>query len=258
AGKANERQILQPRAKRAGFIGVSDGTKSRALDLLNTLLLACDANQIAVSVDTEKSPVLRLQADGEDLGLTISEKVYRKDHVLTEKEKRSKYTWGFPRYDYFPSGVLTLQIHGVLPYGTRTAWSDGKVKHLEDKVAEIVRGIFAVAKAQAAERIAAEQRRIAREEERRRWEEAERLRRQKKQRRVHLEKLAAQWHEAQRLAAFIEAVEADLDALAEVEIHGQPVNEWLIEAKQAVVAANPLRNAAWWDIEKQVPSWEIR
>ena len=52
-----------------------------------------------------------------------------------------------------------------------------------------------------------------------------------------------------RLAEHDTALHSLLESLL-TEVPSGPSN--------AVVAANPLRNAAWWDIEKQVPSWEIR
>jgi hypothetical protein len=258
AGKVDERQVLQPRAKRASFIMVSRDASERIVGWLNTFFRSLEANAIKVRVDTEQSPVLRLTVDGEELGLTVTEKIHRKERELSEKEKRNGRDWMLPRHHYFPSGTLTVHIHGHFPYGTRATWTDGKRAKLEDKVAEVVRGVIALGKAQTQRRIDDENRKREWEEERRRYEEAEQLRRRQKQLTMHLEKLAGKWRQAEDLRLFIAAVEARQADLGDIRIQGLTIPEWLERAKAYAEANDPLCNSDWWNIDKLVPSWEVR
>jgi len=258
AGGIDERQVIKPRAKRASFISVSRAAAERTVAFLDALLASFDTAGLSVSVDQAKTPVLRIRVEDEEIGLSVTEKIYRKNHVKTEAERHMREYWRIPRYNYIPSGLLTLELHASVPYKTRTSWSDGKRQRLENLTSEIIRGTIAVAKAQAQKRIDDEKARLEAAERHRQWEEAEDRRRREAQQAKHLAKMATQWAEAQRLREFIAEVEACQAGLQNIEVHGMTISEWLAAARQYADTADPLQNAAWWDIDKQVPIWEIR
>lgn len=257
AGKIDERQVIRPRAKRASFIAVSKGTAERAVDMLNALLVSLETTGQHARIDTTKVPVLRIRVEDEELGLSVTEKVSRKRHLSTKEEREIKRPWQIPRYDYSPSGLLTVELHGSVPYRTCMTWSDGKVKRLENRTAEIIQGALVAAKAQIQRRIDDEQARIARAESERRWREVEERRRHDVQRAKHLEELAAGWQKACQIRAFIVEVEARQRDFQDIDVQGYGVSEWIALAKTYADETDPLLNMAFWDINQQTPIWEI-
>jgi len=71
----------------------------------------------------------------EEIEFSLSEKLKRIDHVLTEKEildkKLHQYYWG-PKWDYISSGMLSLKITDGTYLIKRSSWNDGKVQRIED------------------------------------------------------------------------------------------------------------------------------
>lgn len=258
ASGIDERQVVKPRAKRASFIAVSRTAIERTTAFLDNLLISFQAAGLRISVDPAKSPVLRIRVDDEEIGLSVTEKIYRKNHVKTQAERNMREYWRIPRYDYTPSGLLTLELHASVPWRTRNSWSDGKRQRLENLSAELIRGAIAVAKAQAQKRIDDEKERLEAAERHRRWQEAEEQRRREQQRAKHLAKMATQWSEAQQLRQFIAEVEARQADLQEIEVHGMTIAQWLEAAHRYADASDPLVSRGWWDIDKQVPIWEVR
>jgi hypothetical protein len=76
------------------------------------------------------------------------ERVRRTERVLTEKEKEKP--WWYKSHEFIPTGelVFTLDEYCV----DRKNWADGKKKKLEDKLNNIVAGLFAAAEQFALEK----------------------------------------------------------------------------------------------------------
>lgn len=255
--KADEKGLLRPQAKMIISVSVSPKGLDRALAAADCLIKVMEGLGNQVRIDTEKTPKLRVTVSDEELGISIEEKVSSRPYEPKPSDKR-KSPWQHPRYEYEATGQLTLRVCGDLPYGLRTSWSDGKRQRIEEIVEKIVCGIYAAAKAQTQKRIDDVQRAREWEEERRRSEELQRLRRLETQRGKHLEKLAGQYETAVRIRRFVEAVERDAERLSGITVQGMEFAEWLEWAKKFVEQVDPMRYANWWDIDKQIPLWEIR
>lgn len=254
--RPDERGILKARAKTRLYLPVSYGTLERALLTIDRLIAVLEALGNRAHLDRERTPTLRFNIDGEDLGISVEEKVNA--HPYRPKPSDSKkYPWQLPRYEYEPSGRLTLRIHGKMPWGMRTSWSDGKAQRVEALTKKVVVALYEAAAAQRQKRIDDERQAMEREEQWRREEEARELRRLEKQRRKHLQKLAAYYEEAQRMRQFVEAVEARRDALSAITVQGMAIDPWIEWARDYVTRHNPLNTAGYWDIDELVPLWDI-
>lgn len=255
--KVDDKGMLCPQAKVIISVYVSPKGLDRALAAADSLIKVMEGLGNQVRIVPEKTPKLRITVSDEELGISIEEKVSSRPYVPKPSDKR-KSAWQFPRYEYEATGQLTLRVYGDLPYGLRTSWSDGKRQRIEEIVEKIVCGIYAAAKAQTQKRIDDAQRAREWEEERRRSEERQQIRRLELQRGKHLEKLAGQYETVVRIRRFIEAVERDAERMSGIAVQGMEFAEWLEWAKKYVEQVDPMRNANWWDIDKQVPLWEIR
>lgn len=256
--KPDEKGLLEPRAKRNLAIHVSPESLDRALASLNQILLALEALGHTVNLNADKIPTTRISLLGEELGVSLEEKVSTTPHVETEADRRRKDRWNIPRYDYTPTGKLIYRIEGNLPRGTRLTWSDGKIQRVENLTSKIIYGIYDAAEAQTQKRLDDELRAREREEEHKRWEEARRQRAILAQREKHLDKMATQWATAEKMRAFLDEVVSNKDTLSDLAIGELDVEEWLEWAHQYVDAIDPVKNTVYWDIEKEVPIWEVR
>jgi len=256
AAKANEKGILRPRAKRIASIDVSRGSLERALEALSVLIRVLEALGARVWVDPDQNPKLRLAVLGEELGLSLEEKISAHRYVPKPRDKEiPRYMW--PRYDYSLTGQLTIRVHGHLPWGFRTSWQDRKVQRVERILGKIITGVFAAAEAQ-------KQKRIDDEQQRRKWaewqrldEEERRLRRLERQRERHVERLAEQYERWARLTDFLEVVENHRDSLSATHIQGVPIITWIAWAKGYAARLDPITDPDCWNIDKQVPLWKV-
>lgn len=255
--KLTEKGLVRPTAENLISISVSRDALDRALATADRILKVLEALGNRVHVDSNRVPALRVKVLDEDLGISIEEKVSARRYVPRPNDKHKSF-WELPRYEYEPTGQLTVRILGDLPYGLRTSWSDGKVQRVERILDKVVTGIYAAARAQTQKRIDDERKAREREETRRRFEEAQRIRRLEAQREKHLEKLAAQYEVALRVQGFVEAVERNSERLSGIRVQGMEFLGWLTWAKHYAEQIDPLRSAALWDIEEQVPAWELR
>jgi hypothetical protein len=118
-------------------VRVSKDTMPRALLIMDTLIKALEAR--GCTVEAEDGTVCNI---GEtQVPFYLWERVRRTDRVLTEKEKEKP--WWYKNYEFIPTGdlVFTLDEYCV----DRKNWADGKKKKLEDKLNNIVAGLFAAA-----------------------------------------------------------------------------------------------------------------
>jgi hypothetical protein len=254
--RPDERGILKARAKTKLYLPVSHDTLERALLTVDRLIAVLEALGNRAHLDLEQTPTLRFTIDGEDLGISVEEKVSAHRYRPKQSDSR-KYPWQLPRYEYEPTGKLILRIHGKLPWGMRTSWSDGTVQRVEALTEKVVIALYEAAAAQMQKRIDDERQAREREEQWRRAEEARELRRLEMQRRKHLQKLAAHYEEAQRMRQFVEAVEAHPAALSEITVQGMAIDPWIEWARDYATRYNPLNTAGYWDIDALVPLWDI-
>jgi hypothetical protein len=129
----------------------------RVLDAIERAMAAAGA-RLAHNQETKR---VEVDVGGERLGISLAENYTRTETV----EVDPKYSWMRSRtFTYHFTGELRLAITG--DFSGRKSWADGKRSRLEEKVESIVVGLASGAQAIA-------QLRAEREEQRRRWAEAD-------------------------------------------------------------------------------------
>jgi len=123
----------------------------RALRIMDALLKALEARGFRVSISASQKPETHVEMLGESLEIRLEERVSRVSHIRTKAG--TPHPLSTQRWDYAPSGELTLRIHEYRARGTRKSWSDGRRKKLDQRFNDVVRGLVIVADAKRAERI---------------------------------------------------------------------------------------------------------
>jgi hypothetical protein len=257
AAKADERGLLVPRADKAKFIRVTQGSLERAIRTLDLVLNGMEVLGHVFQIDTEKDPPLRLRVVDDEFGLSIEEKLLATGRPATEAEKKRYGSWHTEHYDYAPTGRLTLRLHGTYLPGTRAAFSDRNTQQLADQIPKTLRGLLIAVRSQTQKCLADEERGRQWAEQRRRFQEEEERRRREAQRAKHLSALADQCQDVDHLRAFLNTIAADSPALSGIRIHDVGLADWLAWARDYVDTQDPRLNPAWWDIEEIVPFWDV-
>jgi hypothetical protein len=227
---------------------ISKDAIDRTLRLVDTLIKKLETLGVTVSVDA-KSKTTWLEIQGIRVAFVLTEHVARSRHEATpaETKARERYwsqtRWGnpsdlpfpsIPQYDYTPSGMLTISA-GHWPGRN---WRDTARTSLDDRLGEVVNGLFSLA----------EEIRTKQEEDRRR-EEARRLaeeryqflkeRLEKEQARFkRLEQEAHNFERANRLRVYADAVEQN--ALASPDGLTEETRNWLAWARAKADWLDPL------------------
>jgi hypothetical protein len=84
----------------------------------------------------------------EKVSFFLREPVRRSDHQLTKEDKEKLKRWShafIQKYDYHPSGCLTLEIDKYSAYRVKSRWTDGKKKRLENQLHEFVCNVIKIA-----------------------------------------------------------------------------------------------------------------
>lgn len=220
----------------------------RALRLIDTLIKKLETMGVTVSVDA-KAKNTWLDIQGIRVSLAVTEHVARSRHEPTQSEIRARDRyWArwridplhsgdsprIPDFDYTPTGMLTITA-GHWPARN---WRDTPRTSLNDRLGEVVNGLFSLA----------EELRVKQEEDRRR-EEARRLaeeryqflkdRLDKEQARFkRLEQEAHNFDRAGRLRAYADAVEQN--ALVSPDGLTNEIRDWLAWARAKADWLDPL------------------
>ena len=221
-------------------IRVSSKSLSRALRIMNTLFLALEARGYPVGIQEGYKRSLGVRMNGEPIEFGLEEKFWRIDHP-DQKNPRLQ-SWGRERYQYVPTGILSLKIIQWGVDGLQKTWSDGKTSKFESCLNDYVVGLLKVAEAAKARRLKQEQEeQTRREAERRRQEEAQK-RQQELASRQKLEQEATSWAKAQQLRAYLAALKDMLNAKHGEIQSGSPADQWLTWAHQHADRLDPLVN----------------
>jgi hypothetical protein len=133
--KVTDKLTLKPRAKNYFDLHVTDGTKERAMRIMDALMHAFDKRGWSFKLSSEPEVAMTVTVLDEPIRFHIEEKIKHVDHVLTDKEVRAKaagkWVWP-PRYDLVASGNLSIYIHAGYRLINRHSWSDGKVQRVEN------------------------------------------------------------------------------------------------------------------------------
>ncbi|OGT82233.1 MAG: hypothetical protein A3H91_17905 [Gammaproteobacteria bacterium RIFCSPLOWO2_02_FULL_61_13] len=245
AAKANEKGLVAPRARGCLDVAISEGARDRAIRIMDALVKGMESRQWNVAIVDEPSRSMKVTVLGEILEIRLEESVSRKDHVLTPAEQKRKasdnlYFYQRQKYDFSPSGKLSLKIINLHVYGVRLSWSDGSTQRIERRLNSFFVGLIN----------AAVQKRLDREErerQKREWEAEQNRRREmaelieeEEERLKKLETDAEAWQKSQGIRVYIEAVRRN--AIAERREIGEDgeLERWLLWASQQADRLDPL------------------
>lgn len=182
----------------------------RALALIDALAVAFDARGLPIEKGPENGTA-GVRVGGQLLRLSLEETSSRQVHRATEAEKEVIRRGGYnsaPLYDFRPSGNMTLKIENVWQAGVQASWRDTPARRLEDRLNEVVAGLYRAAHAiDLKDRVEAERRRKVDIENARRAALCA-AREDEAQFFKQLEASADAWHRAEILRGFADAVEA--------------------------------------------------
>jgi hypothetical protein len=228
--KPDDRGVIRAHGQGTLSVIVGPASINRAIRILDTLIKALDDRGFKVRVvddghEYSHSPGYGphnwpnyfrgrtrtvISVLGEEVEISLEEHAKRKDHELTSKEKEELRKHGrlffAPKYDFFPSGCLTLRIKNASSGRVRQTWSDTNHHRLEDLLNSFVIGLTNAATGLRASRLKREREAREREERQKKAEERARLRRAEEQRLNVLESQVANWHKSQIIRQFVDAV----------------------------------------------------
>jgi hypothetical protein len=173
-GKASYDEYLTPRTRDCLAVHATMGSIDRAMRIYDATIKAIEDRGHAVEIQKYKrenysEPQYRtvVLVDEELIEIKITEGTRR-----TERPREGA-TVPYPRYEFVPSGRLTLAIEN----GTQSGWHDGAKYPLESQLGKFIHGLAAAAmELKETRRRREEYERQELEAQRRRWEEAERRR----------------------------------------------------------------------------------
>ncbi len=206
-GKVNQRGLLRSKNGVLSHILVSGEQLSRALRILNALLLALEERGQPASWPKEEGALLTVGIDGEAVRFSLSEVTDSVPHVLTPSEV--KHSWMAPKHDYKLTGRLQLQLDNLPSFmgPIRRTWSDGKQQRIENCIGDFIIGLSVTAAAIKKHRQEVEERERRWAEERKQEEEERRKAEEHKRKAEFVAELIGNWEESARLREFVKAIE---------------------------------------------------
>lgn len=192
-------------------IRVSPGMLKRALRIFDSIIKFLESEDIKVLVeknDYERNTHIKIF--NEKINFFLREPSRQRNHKLSQKEEQELNRWPhsyFQKYDYNPSGKLSLEIDTYGGAGIKKRWTDGKRNRVEDKILDFTINLIKIADINRTERIQREEERKRLKEEQQHFAELERLKKIEEQRLRELENQADLWDQSKRLRAYIQAVE---------------------------------------------------
>jgi len=148
---------------KAFHVRISEGTRDRAISILNVVELALEKAGMRWAISEQEHAVVGTLY-GETVSFSLEERYSRTEHI----ERDPKYSWADKKtYTCEFTGDLVLKIHGW--YDGRKSWADGKTQRLIQKLPEVIEGFIAAADGLRRKRLEIEERN-------RRWAEEARLR----------------------------------------------------------------------------------
>ena len=197
--------------KNALDIRISANMLSRALRIFDAIIKYFDRQTIPVVVENvHRRRDTHVIVFDEKVSFFLREPSRRSDHLLTKEDNEKLERWShafIQKYDYHPSGCLTLEIDGYWAHGFKSRWTDGKKKRMENQLHEFVCNVIKIADLRRTRRIEREKQEREWELERQRQAELARLRQIELERREDLEKQAENWVKSRQLREYIQAVE---------------------------------------------------
>ena len=223
---------------------VSAELKDRALRILETLIGGIESSGYGFKKGRDEyREFYYLCVENEGISFSLSEGTHRRDHKLTAEDRqniRAGRSWLIKKYEYTPTGELSLKITNEILSPIHKSWSDGKRQRLENMLSDFIRGIILASYIIKIERKKEEEAKKKREEEHRRWQEEEwRLR----QEQIQIEKLikdAQQWNVYMLVRKYIKAIENGLPVLKINDKSWTDLSKWIAWAKEKTEKMNPI------------------
>ena len=190
-------------------LDVSKTQFPRALSLLNSMLHSLEEDGHAVQWSTTDNQI-EVCVGEERISLSVTEPAIRSDHVLTPKELKDKKRYGTiwsRRWDYTPSGKLTLALSGTRLYDVRSSWSDRKKETLEAQLPKILGGILRASEHMKLKRQESEERKLQWAVQERRRQRLEKARTLFQQRVDAVDQIVADYQKAEEIRACLAAMQ---------------------------------------------------
>jgi hypothetical protein len=240
AGK-NERGILRPSDEGCFDIQVTKASTGRALLVAQAVLDAADARGMVFELSSDDKLRTVFHVTEQFVHVRIDEHVEQKE-LPAPKPKRpwEPAPYFYQRYEYIPTGRLTLRIDEQYLQCPRKSWSDGKTQRIEDCLNDFFVGLAAAAEAMRIQHEEAARREAEwKERERRRQEEA-RFQAEEAARVKQLETAAADWNTAQTIRAFVDAVEAEATRRGGDSPLPDALLNWIVWGREYADVLDPL------------------
>lgn len=121
----------------------------RALGIIDALATGFDSRGLAIEKGSESGTAV-VRVGGQLLRLSLEETSSRQVHRATEAEKDAICRRGYsfaPLYDFRPSGNMTLKIENIWQAGVQSSWRDTSARRIEDRLNEVMAGLYRAAHA---------------------------------------------------------------------------------------------------------------
>ena len=242
--------MLRPWGKEILDVRVSYRLLKRAIRIMQALLTRIEYLGFSASANrgchlqTTEAVIF-----DEAISFGISEKSRQIDHVLTDSEKKDIARYGrhfdTTKWDYEPTGLLSLRIHTWAFEGIRKNWNDGKSKVVEDGLKEFLINLVTIADLKRQRRLEDKERERLRQEELKAMEELERQRQEEHRRLQDLENQAFMWTKAAQLRSYITEVEKKASGSDLPTEEQERLASWLRWARGHADRIDPLVGDAW-------------
>ena len=144
-----DRGIVRPKNADSFAVSVTKASIKRSLIIMNSLLWEFDKNSWLLQSHNGKHVLMTVLVEGEKIDFSLKERTKRVEHVLTaseqSKQARGEYVW-HARYDFLPTGELTLAIESGFGYGNRNTFKDRKTLRVEGQIELFLEQLKPIAK----------------------------------------------------------------------------------------------------------------
>jgi hypothetical protein len=239
--------ILVSDGEWGSVVRVSEGTKERALRILNALFGAFDARSYAAVYDKQKKNAF-IEVKGGRVAFLLEELLDRKQKELTAAEQKDKiknpWRYSYPEYIKVPSGRLRLSVDGR--YGNdRSSWSDGQRQKVEGCLNAFMAAVAKAADTDAKARVAREFEEKKRQAKQRLEEQLEKLRQAEQRKLWALLMESACWEQSQRIRGYVEALKEAAAKQTSSAFEDEDLNGWATWALRQADAMDPLASGAY-------------
>jgi hypothetical protein len=121
--------------------------------IVDALIKALEARGFPVSTGEGESAKPLVEVLGQKVGFSLEEQIQQRERQPDPEEPRGRYQSMFdrqsrpgplPKYDYTPTGRLSVRIFNTLGSGYRQTWSDGQ-RSLDNMLNSFINGLVTAA-----------------------------------------------------------------------------------------------------------------